>query len=765
MPGRASRILRQNEALLAIAKRKWVERPELIEEVRFIVETAAKTLSVERISVWLYQKDGLSMENLDLYEVSKNRHSSDRAIRAIDYPQYFRALEESRFISADDAHSDPRTIEYLEGYILPKGITSMLDAPIRLRGEVIGIFCIESVGKKRNWTSDEQNFSSSLADFLAITFDNIERVKAKDYLEERVEFEQLVLSIANKFINVPVQDINPVINSALQTIGEFAGVERCYTYVFDENGLTMSNTNEWVGAGEDHKIKERQQLPLSIFPWAISQVKNRELVCLSTLAEIPSTGVEDRKSWSYFGVKATVWVPLSENGNIFGFVGFTCTKGPRNWSTESIALLKLVGETLVNMFSKAKFLQEREMAQEEHRLLELKMEKAQKLESLGLMAGGVAHDFNNLLMGILGNAALALLDLPNNTKNYDRILQIKKTAERAAQLTNQLLAFSGKGQFVLESIDLGALVDEILTLLRPALNAKARIILNWSSSKLNIQGDSTQIRQVVMNLITNASDSLPITGGEISISTFVTYRSKDELKRFNLGAELDEGDYITLEVKDTGCGMPAATIAKIFDPFFTTKFTGRGLGLAAVHGILRGHRGAIAVNSVVEKGTAFRILLPIDSSTVDCQNVDTESDYTRNIVPITGAILVIDDEELPQSVVSEMLEQLGYTVFGASSGHEGLEILKAQGRAISAVLVDMTMPDLDGIQTATGLKQLQPDIPIVLMSGYSESEALTNLGKDYISAFLAKPFGVSELQEIISKCFQEGLIKQTRLVG
>ncbi len=761
MPGRAARILRQNDALLTLAKRKWEQQPELIDEIKNIVEVAAHTLRVERIGVWLYVKDGLSMENIDLYERSIKRHSTDKSIRAIDFPQYFRALEESRFISADDAHNDPRTVEYLEGYLLPKGITSMLDAPIRLRGEVIGIFCIESIGRKRAWTTDEQNFASSLADFLAITFDNFERIKSKEELEERVKFEQLVLSIANKFINVPVQNINPVINSALKTIGEFAGVERCYTYLFNDDGMTMSNTNEWVGPGEDHKIKERQQLPLSSFPWATGKIKRGENVFLSSLDELPAEGATDRVNWTYFGVQSIVWVPLIENGNIFGFVGFTCTKGSKNWSDESVALLQLIGETLVNMFSKAKALQEREIAQEEHRLLELKMEKAQKLESLGLMAGGVAHDFNNLLMGILGNAGLVLLDLPEKTKSYERISQIKKTAERAAQLTNQLLAFSGKGQFVSESVDLGALVDEILTLIRPALNPRARISLNWSNRQLKIKADSTQIRQVVMNLITNASDSLPNTGGEISISTFISFRSRDELKRFNLGGELEEGDYVTLEVKDSGCGMSQATMAKIFDPFFTTKFTGRGLGLAAVHGILRGHKGAITVNSVIDQGTVFQILIPADGIE---EVVADGSDYAKNVVPITGAILIIDDEELPQSVVAEMLQQLGYTVFSASSGHEGIEILKKQTKAISAVLVDMTMPDLDGIQTATAIKQLQPETPIILMSGYSENEALSNLGKDCISAFLPKPFGVNELKEVISKWIPESKSK-ARLVG
>jgi signal transduction histidine kinase/CheY-like chemotaxis protein len=752
MPGRASRIARQNEALLTLAKRKWQSQLPFTEEIKSISEVVAKTLRVERIGIWLYEEDGLSMKNLDLYERGRNSHTCDKSIRAIDYPQYFRALEESRFISADDAHNDPRTIEYLEGYLLPKGITSMLDAPIRSAGEVIGIICIESIGRKRTWSPDEQNFVSSVADLLALTFDNFERVKTQKELEYRVEFEQLLLSIANQFINVPVQNISQLINSALETIGQFVGIDRCYTYRFDENGTTMSNTNEWVTNGENHKIQERQKLPLSSFPWAIGQMKSGSTICVSSLDVIPPEGEVDRRNFKYFEVRSLVWVPLIENGTTFGFAGFTSTKGDKQWSPESVVLLRIVGETLVNMYSKERVLREREIALEERRLLELKMEKAQKLESLGLMAGGVAHDFNNLLMGILGNTSLLLYDVPPHGKNYERILQIKKTAERAAQLTNQLLAFSGKGQFVSESVDLGALGEEILTLLRPALNSNSTIITNWSAAPLGIQADSTQIRQVVMNLITNASDALPPSGGKIFISTYLSYFSKSDLSLFNLGGDLDPGEYVTLEVKDTGCGMSQATITKIFDPFFTTKFTGRGLGLAAVHGILRGHKGAIKVQSAVGVGTTFHIVFP--AHTIE-PALSADPEYSNKVVPITGAVLIIDDEELPKVVVAEMLQQLGYTVFAASSGTEGIEILKVHGKQISGVLVDMTMPDLDGIQTALSLKEIDPDLPIVLMSGYSEADALRNVGGDTISAFLQKPFGIAHLKTTMAQWIHE----------
>ena len=755
MPGRASRIARQNEALVEIAKQKVSSTLTFEEEVRSITEVVANTLRVERVGIWFYEQQGHSLKNIVLYERSRKKHSKQSPIRAIDFPQYFRAIEESRGPSSGKPNLAITANEIIDdGYLLPRGISSMLDAPIFSKSEVIGILCVESHGRRRTWSSDERDFTQLVADYLSGSFDSWERVRSKEELQYRVEFEKLLLSVANRFINVPAQDIKAVVDEALQTIGEFVGVDRCYTYRFDSNGETMSNTNEWVAAGADHKIFERQHLPLSSFSWAVAHIKRGEPVSIPSIDVIP-LDAPDRERFTYFGVRSLVWVPLIQDDYPMGFVGFTCTKTSRQWTLENIALLKLVAETLVNLFSKEEALKEKERAQEERRKLELEMQKAQKLESLGLMAGGVAHDFNNLLLSILGNSSLLLHELSPGTKAYERAGQIKQTAERAAELTNQLLTFSGRRQFSAQTVRSNEIITEMMTMLHPVLSPKARVSLNLGEDLPPLRADATQLRQVLMNLIKNASDALEGKEGEITVTSSEIFLSRAEISNFELAENLKEGRYVAIDISDTGCGMSKETVSKIFEPFFSTKFTGRGLGLAAVHGILRGHGGGIRIKSELGKGTTFQVLFPtLDSSHTSLPLEQTGIQQTSAVqqgLPLSGPILLIDDDELSRTVVEQMLEQLGLHVLAVDCGETGIEIVKTRGSELSLVLVDLTMPGLDGSQTATAINLVAPALPIVLMSGYSETEASLNLEAGTAFAFLQKPFTLASLLELFSK--------------
>jgi signal transduction histidine kinase len=741
---RADRLERYSSALVTLARRQLTESNSFEKEMQVITEVAANTLHVERVSIWLYRDNGLILENIDLFERSRRRHSREKSLRSIDYPQYFRALELDRAIAAEDAQLDPRTSEYLDEYLLPKGIKSLLDAPVRAAGRLIGIVCLESVGRKRKWSVDEQNFASSIADIVANCFETSERLRAKEELKTRLEFERILLTIANRFINVSVPEISRAINEALKIVGEFIGVDRCYVYRFNPDGTTMSLTNEWCNTGVDHKINERQFFPLAAFPWGTSQIKARKEVRFEELEEIPSE--TDRNNWRYFGVKSLIWVPLLENGRAFGFIGCTAASNYRCWSEESVHVLRLVSETLSNMYGRERDLREREQALEERRKLESRMQHTQKLESLGLLAGGIAHDFNNLLMGLLGNTGLLLLDIPENSQARERLEQIKKTAERAAELTAQLLAYSGKGRFIVEPLDLNSVVSEMLGMLGPVVSPRARVELNFDRELPQVEVDATQIRQVVMNLITNASDALGDAEGVISLTTGCRFFTGPELRPMLFGDELPEGRYVFLEVKDSGSGMSQETLAKIFDPFFTTKFTGRGLGLAAVHGIIRGHRGAIGVESEKGKGTTFKVLLP-EMKSISDNNPAMPSSSPAPAHNTT--VLVIDDEEQSGAVVGEMLEHMGARVLHARSGEEGIELYNRQGSEISLVLVDLTMPGMDGVQTFTELRKSSKDLPIIVMSGYSQTDLSAQMKIDDSSAFLQKPFGPAVLRELV----------------
>ena len=380
---------------------------------------------------------------------------------------------------------------------------------------------------------------------------------------------------------------------------------------------------------------------------------------------------------------------------------------------------------------------ERLRAEEERRRLEGQMQHVQKLESLGVLAGGIAHDFNNLLVGILGQAGLALSELDPESALHDRITQIQRSAQHAADLTNQMLAYSGKGRFVLQSSDLSEIVGEMTHLLRAAVSKSAEIVLDLHQSLPAFEGDPVQIRQVIMNLITNASDAVGESGGTIVVQTGQMHASRAYLADAWIGADQPEGAYVFAEVQDTGCGMDAATLARIFDPFFSTKFTGRGLGLAAVLGIVRGHHGAIKIASQPGAGTTFRVLLP--ASQASAPPVTLPVSVTTKTA--SGArVLVVDDEAGVRTVARESLKRAGFEVVTANDGVEALEVLDAQQGRFDAVLLDLTMPRMSGVEAFSLIKGRYPHLHVVLTSGYSAHDVSARCGSDDIAGFVQKPF-------------------------
>jgi PAS domain S-box-containing protein len=384
---------------------------------------------------------------------------------------------------------------------------------------------------------------------------------------------------------------------------------------------------------------------------------------------------------------------------------------------------------------------ERARAEEERRRLETQMQHGQKLESLGVLAGGIAHDFNNLLVGMLGHAGLALQELSPADPAYDRITQIQTAAQRAAELTNQMLAYSGKGRFVLQATDLSDVVGEMTHLLRTAVAKNAEIVLDLEQNLPAFDGEPAQVRQVVMNLITNASDAIGNASGTITVRTGRMRVTRDYVADAWVGSDVAEGEFVFAEVSDTGCGMDKATLARIFDPFFTTKFTGRGLGLAAVLGIVRGHHGAIKITSESGLGTTFRVLLPATHRPVAPVTLPVQAPTMR----AAGArVLVVDDEAGVRTIARESLKRAGFTVTTVNDGAEAVDLLR-DDRGFDVVLLDMTMPRMNGLEAFRIIKEGQPDLPIVLTSGYSAQEAVGRFGADGVAGFIQKPFVPSAL--------------------
>jgi len=421
-------------------------------------------------------------------------------------------------------------------------------------------------------------------------------------------------------------------------------------------------------------------------------------------------------------------------------VRFITRDGTIRWTELNSVLFLWQGGSAVLLFIRD--ITERKNAEEERRRIDAQIQVTQKLESLGVLAGGIAHDFNNLLMAILGNIDLALMDMTPSSPARSNLLEAAKASQRAADLCRQMLAYSGRGRFTSEAIDLNEAVDEMGHMLEVSISKKALLRYNFASNLPAIDADATQIRQIIMNLVINASDAIGEKSGIISISTGAIQCDRDYLSETWLNERLPAGLYVYVEVADTGCGMDAQTLPRIFDPFFTTKFTGRGLGLAAVLGIVRSHKGAIKVYSEMGRGTTFKVLFPALERPAD--RADGQSGAGAEWRG-SGMVLLADDEETIRTLGSRMLERLGFSVITAENGSEAVEIFKKRPDEITCVILDLTMPRMDGEETFREMRRIRKDVRIIMSSGYNEQEITQRFAGKGIAGFIQKPYQMADL--------------------
>ena len=381
----------------------------------------------------------------------------------------------------------------------------------------------------------------------------------------------------------------------------------------------------------------------------------------------------------------------------------------------------------------------RHRAENEGKRLEGQLVDGQKLESLGSLAGGIAHDFNNLLTGVIGNAHLAKAELSHDHNAQRPLDSVLRAAERATKLTGQLLAYSGKGAFVVRPLDLTECVNDLASLLDTLVPKKVELRLDLGIQLPTMKADEAQIQQIVVNLVVNAGEAIEGIG-TVHVRTGTSFMQETRDEEFVLSGGLGPGPCVYLEVSDTGSGVAEDELRKIFDPFFTTKFTGRGLGLAAVLGIVRGHDGAISVKTTPGEGSVFRVYFSTHSASSKHRLQRIQQDQEGSL------ILVVDDEELVRSACCQSLRSLGYSVLPASGGREALDLFKQDPARIAAVILDMTMPDLDGVETFKLMREVRADVPVILTSGYSERDALARLDGTPAD-FLPKPYAPKVLGE------------------
>jgi PAS domain S-box-containing protein len=392
--------------------------------------------------------------------------------------------------------------------------------------------------------------------------------------------------------------------------------------------------------------------------------------------------------------------------------------GDARWVRTRITGVRSPVDGKLRVLGAGRDITEARQVEEERRRLEAHMREAQKLESLGVLAGGVAHDFNNLLAVILGNDALAMSEAQPGSRLAKQLERIRSAAKHAEALTGQMLTYSGKASLSLKPLDLSGMVEEMSELLEASISKKCRLETFLRHGRTLVEGDPTQLRQVILNLVTNASEAVGDRSGRIAVCTgLMTADAAYLVDTFGSGG-LAEGEYAYLEVSDPGDGIDEENRKRIFEPFFSTKFTGRGLGLASVLGIVRGHHGAIKLVIEPGVGTRFRVLLPPATGTALPASTGAR---TRRTESRGGTVLVVDDDEAVLELAREFLLRGGLDVVTAGGGREAMEILRSDvGGRIDAAVLDLAMPDLDGRETLLEIRRLRPELPVVMASGFRE---------------------------------------------
>lgn len=389
---------------------------------------------------------------------------------------------------------------------------------------------------------------------------------------------------------------------------------------------------------------------------------------------------------------------------------------------------------------------------EAHLAMERRTLESQRMENLGLMAGGIAHDFNNFLQGVRGNAELALLEAEPHSPVIRRLDAIEATTERLSGLTRQLLALSGKGRGVVEPTCLNQVVEDTSRLLAVSLPKKAILKPSLSEGLPAVDGDTVQLGQVLMNLVINAAEALGGDVGTIEMRTEVVEWQRGAPSEFVWSQQLPDGSYVCLEVADTGCGMDAETLRRGLEPFFSTKSAGRGMGLPSVLGIVRGHGGALGVSSVPGVGTTFRVLLPCSQRGPTQRSTPS---HVRELWRTSGLVLLADDEPEVQAMTEAMLTHIGFDVVLASNGKAAVDIMAKRGHEVRLVVLDLSMPLMDGLQAMVEIRRSWPSVRVVLASGYAEEDTSRRYGGMGFSGFLQKPYGFGRLIETVRAALQD----------
>ena len=559
-------------------------------------------------------------------------------------------------------------------------------------------------------------------------------------------FEALLTDIASIVVSRSADRLDTAVSDGLHRVADFFGATIATLCEVGADGM-LRVTNWWVNPASGRDRPAVLETDTSHAAGLIAYLRDNQAVVVRSLEELPP-GLIAADWLRARRVQSFAVAPAPREDGVLTLLGLAgAPDGIVEWPHDTPTLMRLAAALLTSVLA-------RQHAEVQHRAVERRMQETQRLESLGILAGGIAHDFNNLLTAILGNASLLRTEFPVSVQAQTSLEQIEAASSRAADLCRQMLAYAGKVRFALDTLDINDVVRDSQSLIRVTVPKKATLTLDLGSNLPLVVADQSQLQQVLMNLVINAAEALPDGRGSITVRTEVRTLGSQDLAGTVFSPQLSEGRYVVLSVRDTGEGMTPEVQARIFDPFFSTRFTGRGLGLPAVVGIIRAHQGGLRVESTPGAGSTFEMLLRAQPGraavAADYQQVPDETTLAR--WRTTGTALVVDDESGVRELLRSVLERAGFTVVMAEDGSEAVEMFRKIADNVSVAMIDLTMPGLDGREALAAMRAVKPDLRAVLMSGYSPAD-IVNADTH---GFLQKPFTPYTVRKALWKAVTQG---------
>ena len=569
-----------------------------------------------------------------------------------------------------------------------------------------------------------------------------DRVKARLAIERSEAILQATGRAAELFLKA--ETWNDAVVEVMEHLGDATRVGRICLFENNFKRGASEQTRlrfEWFA---DQGAKEVGGASSENFDWADRRIRRwRDLLAMGGVVKghMSDFTAEEQEFIGQETVKSMLVIPLRVRGKWWGVMSFDAYDEEREWNAAEVGALKGAVDNLCAAI-------ERELAESERISIERRMQDSQRLESLGVLAGGIAHDFNNLLTAIIGNAGLARLELKDGSPLAEPLDVIEKTSLRAADLCKQMLAYAGKGRFEMVRLELNELVADTTDLLRVSISKKAELAIELQEDLPRVQADASQIQQIIMNLVINASEAIGDHPGTITVTTDETKIEEGDWDGLLLGAGTVPEAVVRLTVSDTGAGMAENTLKRVLEPFYTTKFTGRGLGLAAVQGIINGHGGGLRVSTEPGEGSTFEVFLPVAGRSGKAKVKKPGPELT---LPAGVRILVVDDEETVRNVAASLLQKWGVTVTTACNGRAGVDEFRRADGEFDLVLMDYLMPSMNGVEAAAELKSLRDDVKILMMSGFDEENSVDRHSNAGMSGFLQKPFRKEKLHDEVAK--------------